>query len=70
MAHRSVLLDLAPRDLTLEGGDPRIELGDRQGIEILPHQCVKQIVGTGGCIIRIHRTCNVDPHPSDVNKAL
>jgi hypothetical protein len=32
-------------------------------------KCVKQIVGTGGGVFQVHRACNVDPHPSDVNKA-
>ena len=69
MADGTVLLDLAARDLALQHGDACIKFGDRQRIEVLPHQCVKQIVGTGGGVFQVHRTCNVDPHPSDVNKA-
>ena len=69
VADRAVLLQLAARDLALQHGDPRIELGDRQRIEVLSHERVEQIVGTGGGVFRFHSFCNVDPHPSDVNKA-
>jgi NADPH2:quinone reductase len=69
VADRAVLLQLTSRDLALQHRDPRIEFGDRQRIEVLPHECVKQIVGTGGGVFQVHRASNVDPHPSDVNKA-
>ncbi len=69
MADRAVLLELTSRDLALQYRDPRIEFCDRQRIEVLPHERVKQIVGTGGGVFRVHNFCNVDPHPSDVNKA-
>ena len=69
MADGAILLDLAACDLALQHGNPRIELGDRQWIEVLPHERVEQVVGTGRGVIRFHSICNVDPHQSDVNKA-
>lgn len=44
----------APRDLALQRGDPRLQLGDRQGIEILPRELGEQIVGTGQGVVQVH----------------
>ena len=58
----------APGDLALQRGDARLQLRDRQRIEVLPNHLGKQVGGAGEGIVHIHRIGSVDRPPGQVNK--
>ena len=41
-------------DLRFQRGDPRFQIGDRQGIEILPGKAGQQVVEAGPGFVGIH----------------
>lgn len=65
------VFDLSSRagDLALQHRYPRLEFGDGQRIEVLTHEGVESVVGTGKGIFRLHRADNVDPGGAPVNNA-
>ena len=55
MVNSAVFLASRTRDLALQGGDPRIEFGHRQGVEILPRQNGQWIIRFAGeNIVHVH----------------
>ena len=58
----------AARDLPLQRGNARLELRDRQRVEILPHHLGERVGGAGRGIVHIHRIASVDRPPGQVNK--
>ncbi len=70
MVNGALFLLLTACDFALQHGDPRIQLGDRQRIEVLAYQSVEHVVGTRWGIVQVHSVCNVDPPWAHVNKTL
>jgi putative PIG3 family NAD(P)H quinone oxidoreductase len=62
------VFNLSPRsrDLALQRGDARVQLGQRQRVQILCYQNGQQVVGTPGRIVELHDR-NVDPGRREVN---
>ena len=54
MVNGAFNLAATARDLCVERGDPRLQLGDRQGVEVLAHELRHQIGGPGRKIVRFH----------------
>lgn len=46
--------DSATGDLTLQPGDAALQLGNRQGIEILAHELCEEVAGTGKRVVQVH----------------
>jgi hypothetical protein len=44
----------AAGDLALQTGDPALQLGDGQRIEILAHELCEEIAGTGERVVQVH----------------
>ena len=42
------------RDLAVERGDPRLQLRDRERVEILPDQLAQRVGGTGESVVGLH----------------
>ena len=55
MVNGAFNLSSTPRDLALQRRDPRLQLGDRQAVEILGHQRRQRVPRTGAeDIVEIH----------------
>jgi NADPH2:quinone reductase len=73
MVNGAFFFSARPFDLGLQRGDPGVEFGDRQRVEILPQQHGQRIVALPGEAIvpflwQVH-AMKVDPAGSDVNNA-
>ena len=54
MVNGALFMFVHPGDLTLQRGDPRIELGNRQRIEVLFDQEREGLVGPRQILVGIH----------------
>lgn len=51
-------------DLALQRGDSRLELGDGQGVEVLPQQLGQSVMAARGGVVRIHRGATLTLAPA------
>ena len=54
MVNGALFMLVNARDLTLQRGDARVELGDRQRIEVLLHQERERVAGARQILVGIH----------------
>ena len=54
MVNRMLHPRAATRDLALQCGDPRLQLGDRQPVQVLAHQLGQQVGGAGEGVVQVH----------------